>query len=75
MKLIGKNSMNNKALSGLKLEAESIQELKDTHNFINELEEELEWYCRNASDEEEHIIHLENSLDKLYRKLELLEKL
>lgn len=67
--------MNNKALSGLKLEAESIQELKDTHNFIDELEEELEWYCRNASDEEEYIIHLENSLDKLYRKLELLEKL
>lgn len=67
--------MNNKALSGLKLEAESIQELKDTHNFIDELEEELEWYSRNASDEEEHIIHLENSLDKLYRKLELLEKL
>jgi hypothetical protein len=67
--------MNNKALSGLKLEAESIQELKDTHNFIDELEEELEWYCRNASDEEERIIHLENSLDKLYRKLELLEKL
>ena len=67
--------MNNKALSGLKLEAESIQELKDTHNFINELEEELEWYSRNASDEEEYIIHLENSLDKLYRKLELLEKL
>lgn len=67
--------MNNKALSGLKLEAESIQESKDTHNFIDELEEELEWYCRNASDEEEYIIHLENSLDKLYRKLELLEKL
>ena len=44
-------------------------------DFIDELEEELEWYCRNASDEEEHIIHLENSLDKLYRKLELLEKL
>jgi hypothetical protein len=67
--------MNNKALSGLKLEAESIQELKDTHNFIDELEEELEWYCRNAPDEEEYIIHLENSLDKLYRQLELLEKL
>ena len=52
--------MNNKALSGLKLEAESIQELKDTHNFIDELEEELEWYSRNASDEEEHIIHFKH---------------
>lgn len=66
--------MNKKALKGLKAEQESIQELKSTNNQIDDLEEELEWYMRNAPDEQDHIIHVENILDKLYRHLEMLEK-
>ena len=54
--------MNKKALKGLKAEQESIQELKSTNNQIDDLEEELEWYMRNAPDEQDHIIHVENVL-------------
>ena len=67
--------MNKKILKLLKAEQENIEEIKETRNMIDKLEDELEWYMWNAEDEQDHIIHLENTLDKLYRQLELLEKL
>jgi len=67
--------MNKKIIKLLKAEQENIEEIKETRNMIDKLEDELEWYMWNAEDEQDHIIHLENTLDKLYRQLELLEKL
>lgn len=66
-------SGNKKILNALKIEEEKKQELKDTHIFIDQLEDSLEWYMRNAPDEEDHIIHLENVLDKLYRKIDNID--
>ena len=63
-------SGNKKILNALKAEEEKRQEIKDAHIFIDQLEDALEWYVRNAPDEEDHIIHLENVLDKLYKKID-----
>ncbi len=64
---------NKKILNALKAEEEKRQEIKNAHTFTDQLEDALEWYVRNAPDEEDHIIHLENVLDKLYKKIDTLE--
>tara|TARA_Y100000361_G_C11152026_1_gene341718 strand:+ start:411 stop:617 length:207 start_codon:yes stop_codon:yes gene_type:complete len=66
--------MNKKALKGLKKEEEIKSELRDTSLHIKDLEAELEFMHLREPDEWKYIAFLENSINKLYKKLEELNE-
>tara|TARA_X000001036_G_C20552290_1_gene754890 strand:- start:4 stop:210 length:207 start_codon:yes stop_codon:yes gene_type:complete len=66
--------MNKKALKGLKKEEEIKSELRDTSLHIKDLEAELEFMHLREPDEYKYISHLENTINKLYKKLEELNE-
>ena len=66
--------MNKKAMEGLKKEEEIKSELRDTSLHIKDLEAELEFMHLREPDEHKYIAFLENSINKLYKKLEELNE-
>lgn len=64
--------MNKKAMEGLKKEEEIKGEIKDTCLHIKDLEAELDWMHSREPDEWKYIAYLENKINELYEKLEVL---
>ena len=67
--------MNKKALTGLKKEEETMNEIKDSHLEIKDLEKELEFMYSREPDEFKYIAHLEGRVRELYAKIEKLDEI
>jgi len=68
------NECNKKALEGLKNEEEKTNELKGTILQIKDLEAELEFMHLREPDEYKYISHLENTINKLHKKIDKLNE-
>jgi hypothetical protein len=67
-------TMNKKTLKGLIFEEEIMNEIKDTHFEIRDLEKELEWTHSREPDDYKYIAYLTNRIDKLYKKIDELNE-
>lgn len=66
--------MNKKAMKGLLKEEEIKSEIRDACMEIKDLEAELEWMHLREPDEWKYIASLENRINKLYKKVDVLNE-